>query len=97
MPKYILSYLAECDVTSIAHFTIEKFGITQARKYRQGLIDACKAIVKNPNIGRDADSILSGHKRYIYKSHVIFYHVDDGNIFVVRILHSSMDIKGHLF
>ena len=97
MPKLQLSKAAEDDIASIADYTIFKFGIGQAQKYRNGLIDSLAKIAHNPELGQIF--ILPngiGLKRFRYKSHIVFYKENSSGILVVRILGGMMDFKRHL-
>ena len=97
MNKIQLSQTAESDIALIADYTIYKFGITHARKYRDGLLDTFSLLAENPSLGRIFK--LQGPvllKRYQYRSHVVFYAETDTGILIVRILGGMMDFEKHL-
>jgi len=49
------------------------------------------------DIGRDAEDIKPGYKKFSEGSHIIFYRAGtQSKIVVIRILHNSMDIDRHL-
>jgi len=50
MPKYRLMKMAENDLSGIADYTIKRFGIEQARQYRDGLLKAFEIIADFPLI-----------------------------------------------
>jgi len=58
--KYILTKDAKRDLATIADYTIEQFGIEQARHYRDGLFQAFKTLTDNPRIGRDFGNVKEG-------------------------------------
>lgn len=97
MAKYILSKSAQSDIVSIADYTIENFGVKQARTYRDGLISCFKNLAASPGRGR-----LYLHKnktlllRYRHKSHVVFYNRTNTGIFIIRVLGERMDFIRHL-
>lgn len=94
MANYKLSLLAESDLVSIADYTIYKFGIEQARKYRDGILETFEQISARPGLGRNfAMPSRNGVKRYRYKSHVVFYEETTHGILIVRILGGRMDFK----
>lgn len=96
MPEFQLSKAAEDDIASIANYTIFKFGIGQARKYRNRLIDSLAQIAHNPELGQVF--ILPngvGLKRFRYKAHMVFYKEISSGILVARILRGMMDFKRH--
>ncbi len=94
-PEYRLSRLADNDIVNIAEYTIQEFGIKQARRYRDTLENCFLTIAKNPNIGRNAEEFETGLKRFENQSHIVFYLEDDKGLFIVRVLHNSVDIVRH--
>ena len=95
--KYVISAKARADLKAIAKYTIEKFGEGQSLKYAQGFKAILADLADNPELGRRyvavKDKMLS---RYRYKAHVIFYYVENGKIFIVRVLGGRMDFPKHL-
>ena len=57
MTDYYLSKLAAKDIGNIASYTIQRFGIRQARLYRDGLFKAFEMISDFPFIGSDQSQI----------------------------------------
>lgn len=51
---------------------------------------------ENPELGFTAEDIRSGYRRFPHESHVIYYTLDSRDIFIVRILHKSMDAVRNL-
>ena len=98
MAECVLSSLAEADLSEIAEYTIENFGIKQARRYRDGLESRFQTLANNPFIGRSADD-LAPQLRYLeYQSHNIFYlpQTQKNNVLIVRVLHASMNAERRL-
>jgi len=91
MGKFVLSKNAKRDLASIADYTIEKFGIEQARHYRDGLFQAFETLNNNPRIGRDYSHVKNTARRYEHKKHSIYYSMTDGGILILRILHERQD------
>ena len=95
--KYVISAKARADLKAIAKYTIEKFGEGQSLKYAQGFKTILADLADNPELGRRyvavKDKMLS---RYRYKAHVIFYYVENGKIFIVRVLGGRMGFPKHL-
>nr|WP_299387554.1 type II toxin-antitoxin system RelE/ParE family toxin [Allomuricauda sp.] len=92
-----LTKAAELDVASIAKYTIYKFGLGQARKYRNGLINTLELLANKPTLGTAfyiGDKIEL--KRFRFKAHMIFYKEIPSGILVIRILGGMMDFKRHL-
>lgn len=91
-----LSSRAESDLAEIADYTIEAFGIEQAGRYIAGLEACLNALDGKPFTGHGTDELAPGLRRFWHKSHVVFFVPDDEGIFIVRILHKSMDFQRHL-
>ncbi len=96
MPGARLSSRAAADLAEIAEFTIESFGIEQAYRYKKGLEECFRRFTENPELGQSAEELASGLKRYPYKSHMVFYTVDEHGVLIVRVLHQSMDYGRYL-
>ena len=96
MGVYKLSEESKLDISDIYEYGIEKFGLNQAQDYVLGLHDLFQTLADNINIGRDASELFPSLKRFVYKSHMIFYLHSDSGIFIVRALSQSMDYERHL-
>ena len=95
MNSYRLSRLAAADLQEIAEYTIERFGIMQARRYRDSLKTCFVQLANNPTLGRRAEQLMHGLQRFEHQSHVVFYISEPENILIVRVLHSSVDVPRH--
>ena len=95
MNNYRLSRSASADLEEIAEYTIERFGIEQARRYRDGLKTCFDQLANNPALGRRAEQLERGLQRFEHQSHVVFYVSEPENLLIVRVLHSSMDVPRH--
>ena len=65
-----LSSRAEIDLAGIADYTIETFGVEQARRYRDELETCFLNLAENPGLGRSAQRLAPGLRRFEYRSHV---------------------------
>ncbi len=92
MPDVHLGRVAERDVAGIAAYTIARFGIQQARTYRDGLIDCLETLARNPEMGRDAATLGPGVRRFSYRHHEIFYTIAPDGVFIARVLHGRMSV-----
>ena len=72
------------DLVEIADYTIERFGIEQARRYRDDLESCFQTLAASPMIGRSADELGSNLRRYEHQSHIVFYLPSDQGVFVAR-------------
>ena len=97
MPPFLLTSAARKDIIDIGRFTAEKWGKPQRNKYLKQLDDAFRLLARQPDIGRDAEAIKPGYKKFSQGSHIIFYRAGtESKIVVIRILHNSMDVEQHL-
>jgi toxin ParE1/3/4 len=74
----------------IARFTLDRWGVSQAHRYVQGLKETFQLLAENSGMGRPCDAINSGLHRHEQGKHVIFYRLKPGGVRVVRILHQQM-------
>ena len=95
MGNYRLSRRAASDLEEIADYTIERFGIQQARTYRDELKSCFDELADSPGLGRPAEQLARGLQRFEHKSHVVFYLREADDLLIVRILHSRMDVPRH--
>ena len=96
MSAYRLSHKAEMDIGNIVRYTIDRFGIEQARTYRDSMISCFQSVAENPGIGRKVDSIREGYRRFDHRSHVIFYKSEGPDILIIRVLHERLNAPRHL-
>lgn len=94
MSKYILSNKAVNDLSKIWDYTYEVWSENQADKYYFELLNDCQELAKNQLLGKNYDQINKDLFGYQSGQHLIFYRVLDSlKIEIIRILHSSMDLK----
>ncbi len=96
MGVYKLSNECTIDLTDIYAFGIGELGLDKAKKYLSGLHKLFQILADNTNIGRDASEFLPSLKRFVYKSHIIFYLITNSGVFIIRVLRQSMDYERHL-
>ena len=84
------------DLADIADFSVDQFGIEQARHYRDGLKICFQTLAETSRIGRNADELAPGLRRYAHQSHVVYYRMTSKGVHIVRVLHDSMDVSRHL-
>jgi toxin ParE1/3/4 len=88
--RYSFSKLARLDLIEIADYTADKWGVSQAERYLDGLEDCFKRLVRNPQMGRACDWIRPGYRRIEQGKHVVIYRANADGVFICRILHRSM-------
>lgn len=97
MGKYIMTEKALSDLSDIWNYTIKKWSEAQADKYYFMLIDSCKTLADDPELGKVYDEIYDNLKGFRTGRHVIFYNKHEADsILIIRILHSQMDLKSRI-
>ncbi|MBL6934102.1 MAG: type II toxin-antitoxin system RelE/ParE family toxin [Alphaproteobacteria bacterium] len=96
MADYVLSNKADADLDGIYVYSYRTFGEAKADVYFLGLCDGLKRLAANPRHGRSLDHVWPGLFCDRCARHIIFYTIEEDGIFVVRILHDSMDASRHI-
>ena len=98
MPRinhYVLSDIAEVDISDIYDYTLEAHGDRQAAAYLTGLDESFRSIVEQPRLGKRRPEIRNGLYSVLYEKHTIFYRLQDDFVRIVRVLHSRRDMPRH--
>ncbi len=94
MFNYDLTNKANEDLNGIWDYTFDEWSEEQADKYYFEILDCCQFIAENQDLGRNYDEIENSLFGYLINKHIIFYQkITQVDILVVRILHTSMDLK----
>jgi len=94
MAKYHLTNKAVEDLADIWNYTFEEWSENQADKYYLLLLDSCKEVAENPNLGKQYDNVKDQLLGYKSNEHILFYQIISSNeIEIIRILHGRMDLK----
>jgi toxin ParE1/3/4 len=91
-----LSKQASQDIEDIYIYGFINFGESQADQYSTKLLKCFDLLCSNPEIGRLDSRVNPAVRRFNSESHVVFYDIEDGALFIVRILHRSVDFIQHL-
>ena len=83
MGKYQLSKAAQFDIDDLYAGGVLKYGLCQADKYYDGLIERFEFLA--PNL-----------QRFPYGRHVIFFTNTDTGVMIVRVLGEEMDFERHI-
>ena len=89
---YIFTKKSIEDIESIIIYTIETWGLAQAEKYLHKLYGCFDKINQNRFIGEQINYVLPGFRKLSIGNHQIFYTTQDNRVYIVRVLHSSMDV-----
>jgi toxin ParE1/3/4 len=84
------------DIEDIAAYTFEKWGAQQADIHVSRIDRTIQAIADSPTLGRERIGVPTAIKGRKSGAHVVFYRVQDTTIYIMRILHESMDHGRHI-
>lgn len=97
MAHYDLTHKAVEDLNHIWSYTYDEWSENQADQYYSELLDGCRLLAENPNFGKNYEDIEDQLFGYLINKHLIFYQkINKKEILIVRILHSSMDLKRNI-
>lgn len=97
MGEFRLSRKASADLLAIYAFTAERFGLYQAEAYHAGLERIFGLLADFPEIGMNADELVSGHRRFRFQSHYVFYTVESDYVLIRALIHVRQDLRPALF
>ena len=86
MAGYELTYAADQDFENIVEFGLDTFGVDQASRYQNGMMQRFAKLAEQPKLYPTVDHIRAGYRRSVYGSHSIYYRVESQGIVIVRIL-----------
>jgi len=97
MAKYRFTNKAVDDLTQIWNYTLNKWSEKQADIYYSMLIENCKEIASNPDLGKCYFEIREDLLGFKAGHHIIFYReIEENRIEILRILHEQMDLKNRI-
>jgi len=76
--------------------SIINFGLAVTVDYHTALEKCFETLDKNPDLGTKVDHIRSDYLCFEHRSHLIFYKNNSDGIFIVRIIHKSMNVQTHI-
>lgn len=92
MSRYELATGAVADWLEIVRYTKQKWGQTQAQRYREELDLALQQLGLAPSRGRSRETIAAGLRSFPVAQHIAFYIERKDRIIVLRILHPRMNV-----
>jgi toxin ParE1/3/4 len=97
MAKYKFTNKAVLDLTQIWNYTLKKWSENQADRYYHMLLENCKEISVNPDLGKNYSGVTQNLFGFKAGRHIIFYRrIEDNEVEITRILHEQMDIKNRI-
>lgn len=99
--SYVLSPLAQADLSDIWDYSFSQWGADQADVYVLAIHAACEGLataVANGRLGgQSAEHIRMGYRKQLVGSHLLFFRCKlTGEVDVVRILNQRMDVTAYL-
>lgn len=86
MARYELTRAADQDFENIFDFGIDRFGLTQALEYQNGMKERFAQLAAQPELYQAIDHIRKGYRRSVFQAHSIYYKMDGDMVLIVRIL-----------
>jgi len=100
MSRVVLSEAARADRGEITAYTVERFGIAQARRLRDRFQATLNSLAESPLIGRTNEELDPPGRTFRYfvvmKSFIIVYEPTDDGIRVARLLHGARNLAAEL-
>lgn len=95
--SYHLTTAAEQDVRGLLRYSREQFGITQARRYGEGLEAHFIGLGDGTTVARLFSDRLPDVMVSRYQSHFVFHMIDaEDLILILAVLHQRMDLMTRL-
>ena len=83
---------AEADLLSIWDYLAENQSEEKAESYLLKLELQIELLLSQPLMGRSAEEIRPGLRRFPFQNHVVFYQPIEEGIEIIRILHQTQDV-----
>ncbi len=96
MAGYRLTEAAQADLEAIRRYTLESWGVRQARHYLIELALRFEQLAATPGLGCAREDLQAGIRSFSAWRHNIYYRESADGIDIVRVLHPSMDAQSHL-
>ena len=94
MADYKFTRKAVEDMSEIWNYTYYKWSENQADTYYRMIIENCKEIAGNPELGKNYNIIAESLFGFKAGRHIIFYRIlENEDVEITRILHEQMDLK----
>lgn len=90
--NYVLRPLAEHDIAEIWTDGADRWGVVQADRYFDGMVDLFDLLSEQPEIARLRNEFRPPVRIHIYGSHFVVFVTDGPKISIIRVLHQRRDI-----
>ena len=97
MVRFKLTNKAVEDLVYIWNYTFDKWSENQADTYYHMLLENCKELASNPDLGKNYSEVTQNLLGFKAGRHLIFYRrIEENEIEITRILHEQMDLKDRI-
>lgn len=93
--KLNISNNAQEDIENIYLYSLQTWPDQQASIYVETINETIRMLIDHPYIGKNSEELIGSFRAFPVNKHMIFYHVDNEALTIVRILHESADYKNH--
>jgi toxin ParE1/3/4 len=94
--RFVLTDNAERDFRSILRYTQQHWGRQRRDTYADRLVAAIDRLALFPSMGNARDDLGNGVRAIAVEHHLIIYHLENGTVVILRLLHQNMDATAHL-
>ncbi len=91
--QLVFSRKALLDLKEIHQYTVKKWSEPQADHYYFVLIEGLQQLLSFPKLGKRYEKLRTKPFGIKVSKHIIFYKIEKQNLYVIRVLHESMDLK----
>ena len=91
MPRLRISPAATRDIDELYIFGALRYGLPQADRYRERLLQAFELIAANPMMARERTEIRPPIRLLPVEAHHVFYDIVDETVVIQRVLYHSAD------
>lgn len=96
MSELVLTQRALEDIRGIEAFSVERWGQATADKYLDDIDAALSRLQQMPALLREEPEIVCGLRFYRVQKHYLVCDVIDDRIYVLTVMHCSMDLPARL-
>ncbi len=91
MASYYLSEAAADDLDNIWIYGVNQWGLQQADRYHQKIMELLVFLAEHPDIGMNRNELGDLYQSYPISSHIVFFRAYKEKIKILRVLHQRMD------
>ena len=96
MKNLVLTNRAREELRDIYHYTLETFGLAQADRYHEQLLQSFKLLRQFPELGRPKDHLRTGLRLYASGRHQILYSYNTDSIQIEGLPHDSRELDSYV-